>query len=65
MRFYALSRQGKRSALTNYILDDRSSRLLGPLSQPFAMSNALEVTLAEIKDRENSKTAALRPLDGE
>jgi hypothetical protein len=28
------------------------------------MSNSLEVILAEIEDRENSETAALRPLDG-
>ncbi len=27
------------------------------------MSNVLRTTLAEIRDRENSKTAALGPLD--
>jgi hypothetical protein len=57
-----MSQQGKRSALTNgVILDDRSSRLFGPLSSPFAMSNSLQITLAEIRGRENSKTAARPP----
>ena len=63
MRLYTLSQQGKRSALTNanVILDDRPSRLFGPLSSPFAMSNALRITLAEIEDRGNSKTAPKSP----
>jgi hypothetical protein len=58
-----MSQQGKRSALTNanVILDDRFSRLVGPLSSPFAMSNALQITLVEIEDRGNSKTAPRPP----
>lgn len=64
LRLYAMSRRGKRSASTTFILKDRSRRLIGPLPSPFAMSNSLEAIVTETKDRENSETAAKPPHCG-